>query len=161
LPRPARLGQPAQVRDAAWAALAGERQAGRVARLQDAPRYLRERWGSDDRRLKGVSRVFIRHQTRLKTGRRHHRRANLAAQAAFKQARRPTARPATRATRVGAGRGPLWAQGLVSAALVPPRDTTALGIRRPGCMALAVCGRGADDGAPLLSLAPQARWGVL
>jgi transposase len=131
LQRPARRGRQAQVSDEAWAALAGEMQAGRVARLKDAQRYLRERWGIDYRSLNGVSRLFIRHKTRLKTGRRHHRRANLAAQAAFKKSLWPTSRPATRATRVGAGRGPLRAQGLVSAAVVPPRDTTALGIRRP------------------------------
>lgn len=100
---PARRGRPAQVSDAAWTALAGEMQAGRVARLKDAQRFLRERWGIEYRSLNGVSRLFIRHQTKLKTGRRRHRRANLAAQAAFKKSLRPATRPATRATRVGAG----------------------------------------------------------
>ena len=103
LQQPVRLGWQAQVSDEAWAALTGEMQAGRVARLKDAPRYLRERWGIDYRSLNGVSRLFIRHKTTLKTGRRRHRRANLAAQAAFKKSLRRPSRPATRATRVGAG----------------------------------------------------------
>jgi transposase len=103
LQRPARLGRPAQVSDEAWTALAGEMQAGRVARLKDAQRSLREQWGIDYRRLNRVSRLFIRQTTKLKTGRRRHRRANPAAQAAVKKALRPSARPAARATRVGAG----------------------------------------------------------
>jgi transposase len=101
--RPTRRGRQAQVRDDAWTALAAEMHAGRVARLKDAQRYLRERWGIDYRSLNGVSRRFIRHKTELKTGRRRHRRANLAAPAALKQPLRPAPRPATRATRVGAG----------------------------------------------------------
>lgn len=103
LQRPARRGRRAQVSAAAWTALAAEMQAGRVAHLKDAQRYLREQWGINYRSLNGVSQLFIRHKTKLKTGRRRHRRANLAAQAAFKKSLRPTARPATRATRVGAG----------------------------------------------------------
>jgi transposase len=103
LHQPPRLGRQARVSDEAWTALAGEMQAGRVARLKDAQRYLRERWGVDYRSLNGVSRLFIRHKTKLKTGRRRHRRANPAAQAAFKKSLRRTSRPATRATRVGAG----------------------------------------------------------
>jgi transposase len=103
LPQPARRGRQAQVSDEAWTALAGEIQAGRVARLKDAQRYLRERWGINDHRLTEVSRRFILHKTTLKTGRRRHRRAHLAAQAAFKKSRRLASRPATRATRVGTG----------------------------------------------------------
>jgi transposase len=101
--RPARRGRQAQVSEDAWTALAGEMHAGRVARLKEAQRYLRERWGIAYRSLKGVSRLFIRHKTKLKTGRRRHRRANLAAPAAFKKSLRPAARPAPRAARVGAG----------------------------------------------------------
>jgi transposase len=101
--QPARPGRQAQVSDDAWAALAGEMHAGRVARLNEAQRYLREHWGSNYHSLNGVSRLFIRRKTTLKTGRRRHRRAHLAAQAACKQSRRPAARPATRATRVGTG----------------------------------------------------------
>jgi transposase len=100
---PARRGRHAQVREGAWTALAAEMQAGRVAHLKEAQRYLRERWGIDYRSLNGVSRLFIRHKTKLKTGRRRHRRADLTAQAAFKKSLRPVAHPAARATRVGAG----------------------------------------------------------
>jgi transposase len=103
LQRPPQRGRQAQVSDETWTALATEMQAGRVAHFKDAQRYLRERWGIDYRSLNGVSRLFIRHKTKLKTGRRRHRRANPAAQAAFTKSLRPASRPAPRAARVGAG----------------------------------------------------------
>jgi transposase len=87
LQRPARLGRQAQVSDEARTALAGEMRVGRVAYLKDAQCFLRERWGIDYRSLNGVSRLFIRHEPKLKTARRRHRRTNLAAQAAFKESR--------------------------------------------------------------------------
>lgn len=81
---PHRLGRPAQVRDVTWTALTAEMQAGRVAHLKGAQRYLRERWGIAYRSLNGGSRLFIQHKTKLKTGRRRHCRAHLAAQVAAK-----------------------------------------------------------------------------
>lgn len=87
----------------AWNALAVEMQTGRIARLKEVQRYLREPWGIDDHSLNGISPLFKRHQTKLKTGRRRHRQANLAAQAACKKHLRPHPRPAAGARRVGSG----------------------------------------------------------
>ena len=101
--RPPRLGRQEQVSPEAWAALAVEMRAGRVARLKAAQRYLREQWRTDYRSLNGLSQLFKRHKTKLKTGRRRHRQADPAAQTAFKQYLRPHPRPAARATRVGHG----------------------------------------------------------
>src|SRR5919202_1413553 len=51
-PRPGRQGRvPLEV----WTALAAERQAGRVARLKEAQRYLREQWGLTYHSLNGLS----------------------------------------------------------------------------------------------------------
>jgi transposase len=88
---------------AAWTARAAERQAGRVARLQEAQRDWREPWELVYHSRKGLSQLFKRPQTKLKTGRRRHRRADPAAQAAVNKALRPHPRPAARARRVGAG----------------------------------------------------------
>jgi transposase len=99
-PRP---GRQEQVPLEAWTALAAEMHAGRVARLTEAQRYLREQWGIAYHSLNGLSQLFKRHKTKLKTGRRRHRRADPAAQTALKQSLRPRPRPAARATRVGAG----------------------------------------------------------
>jgi transposase len=94
-------GRPEQVSADAWSALAVEMRAGRIARLKEVQRYLREHWGIHYHSLNGVSQLFKRHKTKLKTGRRRHRQANLAAQAAFKKYLRPRPRPAAGATRVG------------------------------------------------------------
>ena len=68
----------------AWADLSAQMRAGAIGRLKDAQAYLRERWGIDYC-LDGVSKLFIRRKTKLKTGRRRHRQADAAAQAAFKK----------------------------------------------------------------------------
>jgi transposase len=81
-PRP---GRQARVPPEAWTALAVEMRAGRIARLKEAQRYLREQWGITYHSLNGLSQLFKRHKTKLKTGRRRHRRADPAAQAAFKK----------------------------------------------------------------------------
>jgi transposase len=99
-PRP---GRSEHVSPEAWTALAMEMRAGRIARLKEAQRYLREQWRIDYRSLNGLSQLFKRHKTKLKTGRRRHRLADPAAQAAFKKYLRPHPRPAARATRVGPG----------------------------------------------------------
>jgi transposase len=81
-PRP---GRQERVPPEAWTAVAIEMGAGRLARLKEGQRYLREQWGIDHRSLNGLSQLFKRHKTKLKTGRRRHRRADPAAQAAFKK----------------------------------------------------------------------------
>jgi transposase len=101
LSRQPRAGRREQMSAEAWNALALEMQAGRIARLKEVQRYLREQWGIDYHSLNGISQLFKRHKTKLKTGRRRHRQANLAAQAAFKKYLRAHPRPATGATRMG------------------------------------------------------------
>jgi transposase len=67
----------------AWADLHAQMRAGAIGRLKDAQAYLQEHWGIVYC-LDGVSKLFIRRKTKLKTGRRRHRQADAAAQAAFK-----------------------------------------------------------------------------
>jgi transposase len=81
-PRP---GRRERVPAAAWTALVIAMRAGHIARLKEAQRYLREQWGIDYHSLNGLSQLFKRHKTKLKTGRRRHRRADPAVQAAFKK----------------------------------------------------------------------------
>ena len=99
-PRP---GREEQVNPEAWAALAFELRAGRIAHLKEAQRYLREPWRMNYRSLNGLSQLFTRHKTQLKTGRRRHRQADPAAPAAFKKYLRPHSRPTARTTRLGHG----------------------------------------------------------
>ena len=68
----------------AWADLSAQMRAGAIGRLKDAQAYLRERWGLTYC-LDGISKLFIRRKTKLKTGRPRHRHAEAAAQAAFKK----------------------------------------------------------------------------
>jgi transposase len=98
-----RAGRQEQVSAEAWNALAVELQAGRIARLREVQRYLREPWGLDYHSLNGISQRCRRHKTKPKAGRRQHRQANLAAQAAFKKYLRPPPRPAAGVKRVGPG----------------------------------------------------------
>lgn len=84
LERRPREGRRERVGPAAWAALEAEMRAGRVARLREAQAFLRDRHGIAYS-LNGVSLLFKRHRVKLKTGRRRHRKADAAAQAAFKK----------------------------------------------------------------------------
>jgi transposase len=99
--RQPRAGRREQLSTEAWNALAIEMQAGRIARLTEVQRYLREHWGIAYHSRNGISQLVKRHNTKLKTGRRRHRQANLAAQTAFKKYLRAHPRPATGATRMG------------------------------------------------------------
>ena len=82
------VGQPGgsqeRITPEAWADLSAQMRAGAIGRLKDAQTYLRERWGIAYC-LDGLSKLFIRHKTKRKTGRRRHRHAEAAAQAAFKK----------------------------------------------------------------------------
>ncbi len=77
-------GRRERITPEAWADLSAQMRAGAIGRLKDAQAYLQERWGIDYC-LDGVSKLFIRRKTKLKTGRRRHRQADAAAQAAFKK----------------------------------------------------------------------------
>ncbi len=77
-------GRRERITPEAWADLSAQMRAGAIGRLKDAQAYLQERWGIDYC-LDGVSKLFIRRKTKLKSGRRRHRQADAAAQAAFKK----------------------------------------------------------------------------
>jgi transposase len=96
-------GRRARVSPAAWTGVEGERRAGRLARLKEVQHSLQEQWGIDYRSLNGVSQLRKRQKTELKTGRRRHRQAHLAAQSACKKYLRPQPRPAASRARVGQG----------------------------------------------------------
>jgi hypothetical protein len=80
LTRSPRLGRQERVRADTWHAVEVQMRAGRITGLEDARRYLRAHWGSDDRSLNGVSQLFQHHMTKPKTGWHHHRQAKPAAQ---------------------------------------------------------------------------------
>jgi transposase len=80
-----RGGKPERLNPAALNALEAEMRAGRIGRLREAQRFLRERLGIDYRGVSGLSRLYKRHRIELKTGRRRHRKADAEVQAAFKK----------------------------------------------------------------------------
>lgn len=80
-PRP---GKASRLTPEALAGLAEQMRAGAIATLEDARRYLAEQWGIAYASLNGVWWQLRKHRIKLKTGRRRHRRADPAAQAAFK-----------------------------------------------------------------------------
>ena len=77
-------GSQERITPEAWADLSAQMRAGAIGRLKDAQAYLHEHWGIDYC-LDGISKLFIRRKAKLKTGRRRHRHAEAAAQAAFKK----------------------------------------------------------------------------
>ena len=127
LAQPARRhGGRERVTAAAWQALEAKLRAGEVARLRDARDYLRAQWGIDYT-VGGVSKLFQRRRVKRKTGRPQHRRADAAAQAAFKKSAWAAAGRAQAAAGVRDGRGPLWSQGHAPAALVSQGRPATLG----------------------------------
>jgi transposase len=66
-------------------ALEAEMAAGRIARLDDARRFLASHCGIEYRGVSRLSRLFKRYRIKPKTGRRRHRQADPTAQAAFKK----------------------------------------------------------------------------
>lgn len=130
LERRPREGRRERVGPAAWAALEAEMRAGRVARLREAQAFLRDRHGIAYS-LNGISLLFQRHRVKLKTGRRRHRKADVAAQAAFQQGVRGRAGAARGHAGFRPGGGPLRAEGAASPPLVSVRRSPALGRRGP------------------------------
>lgn len=80
-----RGGRAEQVSPEAWHALAVAMQAGQITRLRDAQTLLHEQYRITYRSLNGVSQLLRRHQAKLKTGRRRHRKGDPVAQAAFQK----------------------------------------------------------------------------
>jgi transposase len=77
-------GRAERVTPEAWAALEEEMRAGRIAGLKQAQRFLEERF-STSYTIGGLSDLFRRKKTKLKTGRRRNKKASLEEQAAFKK----------------------------------------------------------------------------
>lgn len=84
LERGSRGGSTERISKQAWQALEIEMKAGRIARLREAQRFLRKRF-STDYTIGGLSDLFRRRKTKLKTGRRRNRKASSKEQAAFKK----------------------------------------------------------------------------
>ena len=78
-------GKRARLTPAAWAGLQAELQAGRIARLADAQRYLKDQWGIDYQSVNGIWWHFKHRRIRLKTGRRQHRQHDAQAAEQFKK----------------------------------------------------------------------------
>lgn len=78
-------GSSEKVTSEAWAALEEEMKAGRIARLEDARRYLAGEHGIRYAGIQGISMLFQRRGVKLKTGRKEHRKASAEEQAAFKK----------------------------------------------------------------------------
>ncbi len=58
---------------------------GNISTLGEAREFLEERFSIHYEGVSGLSRLFKRYQTKLKTGRRRHQKASLEEQAAFKK----------------------------------------------------------------------------
>ncbi len=85
LKKPTHPGRPSQLTTAAWRGLQQEMRAGRITRLEDARQYLQDRWNIQYASVNGVWRLLRQPRVKFKTGRRRHRKADAAAQAAFKK----------------------------------------------------------------------------
>lgn len=85
LKKPTHPGRPSQLTTAAWRGLQQEMRAGRITRLEDARQYLQPRWAIHYASVNGVWRFLRQRRVKFKTGRRRHRKADAAMQAAFKK----------------------------------------------------------------------------
>lgn len=112
---------------AAWAGLRERLEAGHLPTLEDVRRYRQEEWQVAYRKVSSISSLFQRHGIRKKTGRRRHRKADAASQAAFKKLRR-----AYRWRRSSGchRRGTFRNEGLVSSPLVSAGRPSSLDCRR-------------------------------
>ncbi len=78
-------GRSERITGEALEALEEEMKQGEIATLEEARRFLEDRFGIHYQGVSGLSRLFERHKTKLKTGRRRHRKASEEEQAAFKK----------------------------------------------------------------------------
>lgn len=79
------VGRKERITEEALDALEEEMKRGEVATLEEARVFLAEHFSIHYKGVSGLSRLFKRHQTKLKTGRRRHRKASEQEQAAFKK----------------------------------------------------------------------------
>src|SRR5712692_7887104 len=78
-------GQASRLTPEAWAGLMQAMRAGQIATMQDARNYLEREWGISYKNGKSLWWLFKKHRVKWKTGRRRHKKANAAQQAAFKK----------------------------------------------------------------------------
>lgn len=78
-------GREERITKEALDALEEEMKQGNIARLEECRLFLAEHFGIHYEGVSGLSRLFDRHQIKLKTGRRRHQRASQAQQEAFKK----------------------------------------------------------------------------
>lgn len=78
-------GREERITKEALDALEEQMKQGNIARLEECRIFLAERYGIHYEGVSGLSRLFDRHQTKLKTGRHRHRKASEAQQEAFKK----------------------------------------------------------------------------
>ena len=86
---PSMRGRPELMTPRAWEGLNAEMEVGRMRTLEQVRRYLAQEWDVHYADAFSVSGLFRHHKVKWKTGRRRHRKANAAAQAAFKQTSQP------------------------------------------------------------------------
>jgi transposase len=78
-------GRAERITEEALEALEEEMKQGSISTLREARNFLAERFSIHYEGVSGLSRLFKRHHTKLKTGRRRHRKASEEQQAAFKK----------------------------------------------------------------------------
>lgn len=78
-------GREERITQEALDALEEQMKQGNIARLEECRLFLVEHFDIHYEGVSGLSRLFDRHQTKLKTGRRRHRKASEVQQEAFKK----------------------------------------------------------------------------
>lgn len=78
-------GRAERITEEALDALEEKMKQGSISTLWEAREFLAERFSIHYEGVSGLSRLFKRHQTKLKTGRRRHRKASEEQQATFKK----------------------------------------------------------------------------
>lgn len=78
-------GSPGYMTPQAWAGLQARLETGDLRTLEQIRVYLRDQWKVEYKGVGGISALLRRHGVKKKTGRHRHRKADAAAQAAFKK----------------------------------------------------------------------------
>ena len=78
-------GRAERITEEALEALEEKMKQGDISTLREARSFLAERFSIHYEGVSGLSRLFKRHQTKLKTGRRRHRKASERQQVTFKK----------------------------------------------------------------------------
>ena len=78
-------GNTEKITPQAWAGLCQQMEQGKIARLRDVQTYLATHFQIEYQSLEGISSLLKRHQVKLKTRRKRHRRTSDQVQADFKK----------------------------------------------------------------------------